>query len=50
MDKEIRERKIKEFIEWRKDKTDEEIGLYRFLDPEKLPDSFFRRKYKTFSK
>ena len=50
MDKEIRERKIKEFIEWRKDKTDEEIGLYRFLDPEKLLDSFFRRKYKTFSK
>lgn len=43
MDKETRERKIKEFIEWRKDKS-EEIGLYRFLDPEKLPDSFFSKK------
>lgn len=41
MDKETRERKIKEFIEWRKDKTEEEIGLYKYLNPENFPDSFF---------
>ena len=41
MDKETRERKIQEFIEWRKDKTEEEIGLYKNINPENLPDSFF---------
>ena len=41
MDKETRERKIKEFIEWRKDKTEREIGLAKYLNPENLPDSFF---------
>lgn len=41
MDKETRERKIQEFIEWRKDKKEEEIGLAKYLNPENLPDSFF---------
>ena len=48
MDKETRERKIQEFIEWRKDKTEEEIGLYKNINPENLPDSFFLMKQKIF--
>ena len=48
MDKETRERKIQEFIEWRKDKTEEEIGLYKNINPENLPESFFLMKQKIF--
>lgn len=46
MDKETRERKIKEFIEWRKDKKEEEIGLAKYINPENLPDSFFEEPKK----
>ena len=42
MDKVTREKKIQEFIDWRKDKSEEEIGLSKYIDPEKLPDKFFR--------
>ena len=48
MDKETRERKIKEFIEWRKDKKEEEIGLSKYINPEHLPDSFFEEGTKYF--
>lgn len=48
MDKETRERKIKEFIEWRKDKKEEEIGLSKYINPENLPDSFFEDGTKYF--
>ena len=46
MDKETREKKIQEFIEWRKDKTEEEIGLAKHINPENLPDSFFEEPKK----
>ena len=48
MDKETRERKIQEFIEWRKDKKEEEIGLSKYINPENLPDSFFEENTKHF--
>ena len=41
MDKATREKKIQEFIDWRKDKTEEEIGLAKYLNPEHFPDSVF---------
>ena len=41
MDKKTREKKIQEFIDWRKDKAEEEIGLSKYIDPKNLPDKFF---------
>lgn len=41
MDRVTRENKIQEFIDWRNDKTEEEIGLAKYLNPEKLTDKFF---------
>ena len=48
MDKVTREKKIQEFIEWRKDKKEEEIGLSKYINPENLPDSFFEDGTKYF--
>ena len=46
MDEAIREKKIQEFINWRKDKTEEEIGLAKYLNPEHFPDSVFEESKK----
>ena len=46
MDKTTREKKIQEFIDWRKDKTEEEIGLAKYLNPEHFPDSVFEESKK----
>ena len=46
MDKKTREKRIQEFIDWRKDKTEEEIGLAKYLNPEHFPDSVFKESKK----
>ena len=46
MDKATREKKIQEFIDWRKDKTEEEIGLAKYLNPKHFPDSVFEESKK----